>query len=116
MNFSYATDENSSFVVPPCGDYPLEHDESQHEIRNHFAQAFLESGLPIAPANRAPSPPRVHRAGRKLGSRTRCSQRSPLASEGRFGQAAWYAHPATLSALTACLAVRATSLLLLLGQ
>src|SRR6266853_1389038 len=83
MSFSYATDKNSSFVVPPSRDYLVGHDESQHEIQNrkHVAHAFLESGLPIASGNRTPALPRGYRARGTLRSRTRCGQRCPVASE-----------------------------------
>src|SRR6266480_7103505 len=110
MNFSYATEENSSFVVPPSRDYLLGHDESQHEIQNrkHLANAFLESGVPVAPGNRAPALPSAYRARGTLRSRPRCGERCSVASEGRSGQAVQHAHRAALGALTVCFAVRAT--------
>src|SRR5882672_6913491 len=115
MSFSYATGENSSFVLAPSRDYLLGRDRSEHEIPNriishawYVAHAVLAGGLPIAAGHRAAPLPRVCRACGTLGTRTRCSHRRPVASEERSDQAVQYADQAALGTLTSCLAVRAT--------
>src|SRR5438132_8465808 len=68
MSFSYATDENSSFVVPPSRDYLLGRDESQHEIQNRTERRrIVRAGacrtLGSRAGNGAPDPRRCRCAG-----------------------------------------------------